>query len=395
MRFPLFALLMSMAVSVHASDLVILMSWDGFRHDFPDRGNYPALKKMEMEGVRTSLIPTTPSNTFPGHVTLATGAAPTVHGVLDNTMYDRNKGAYAYSDDPSWINAEPLWIAAERQGAKAATYFWVGSESDWRGQGQTYRMAPFDSDRDESVKVDRMIEWIDLPAEQRPSLIMAYWRGADHTAHMNGPDHADVASIIAVQDKELQRLMDAIESRGLWDSTTMIVTSDHGMTQIKKRISISDPLDAAGIEARVVGGSTVKRVFMNDVTELESAVEVLERIDDIEVFAAADVPEPFRFPDRTGDIVVTTEMPNALGRGDSLLETVWRFLMPIFDWGEGGHGYDANHPDMAATFLAVGAGVEQGKQIAPIQQDQVAATVMALLGLAPPMDATGEAVVLD
>ena len=30
---------------------VLLLSWDGLRHDFPDRGTFPGLKRMEQDGV--------------------------------------------------------------------------------------------------------------------------------------------------------------------------------------------------------------------------------------------------------------------------------------------------------------------------------------------------------
>ena len=72
------------------------------------------------------------------------GGEPRLEGL------DQERGRYAYSGDASWIEAEPLWIASERQGVKTATYFWVGSESDWQGLGTSYRMAPFDGRRPEA-----------------------------------------------------------------------------------------------------------------------------------------------------------------------------------------------------------------------------------------------------
>ena len=33
-------------------NLVIVLSWDGMRHDYPERGHYPALRRLENEGVR-------------------------------------------------------------------------------------------------------------------------------------------------------------------------------------------------------------------------------------------------------------------------------------------------------------------------------------------------------
>ena len=128
--------------------IVVLLSWDGMRHDYLDRAEFPALARLAAEGVRAErLVPVFPSSTFPGHVSMATGTYPDRHGIIDNTFLDPVRGRYAYEADANWVEAEPLWIAVERQGIKAATYFWVGSESDWHEQRSTYRMAPFDGSR--------------------------------------------------------------------------------------------------------------------------------------------------------------------------------------------------------------------------------------------------------
>ncbi len=391
----LLALLLLTPLGYASSELVILLSWDGMRHDFPDRSELPGLSRLQDGGIRTSLVPTTPSNTFPGHVTLATGTPPTVHGVLDNTMYDRNKGAYAYSADASWINAEPVWIAAERQGVKAATYFWVGSETDWQGQGQSYRIAPFDGARPESEKVKQMIEWIDLPPEERPGLILAYWRGADSVAHDNGPDHEAVDAIIRTQDEQLQVLLEALDKRDLWDTTTLIVTSDHGMAPWTRIISVPTILEDAGVTARVVGGTSVKRVFLQDSAQQAAALAALRDNENLQVYTHNTVPSALRFPNRTGDIVVTTEQPYGLAGSSSLVDRFLRWVMPITGKQLGAHGYDSDLPEMAAIFYAYGAGVTQGKTLPSVQQDQVAATVLQLLGLDPPKDAVGKALRLD
>ena len=65
--------------------IVIVLSWDGMRHDFPDRGELPALDRVAREGVRAKrLTPVFPSSTFPGHVSMATGTYPDRHGIVDN-----------------------------------------------------------------------------------------------------------------------------------------------------------------------------------------------------------------------------------------------------------------------------------------------------------------------
>src|SRR5262245_40661976 len=78
--------------------LVIVMSWDGMRWDYPDRAAFPGLTRMQNDGLRAErLVAGWPSTTFPGHVTLATGAWADVHGIVDNEFLDRARGRYAYS----------------------------------------------------------------------------------------------------------------------------------------------------------------------------------------------------------------------------------------------------------------------------------------------------------
>jgi len=153
-----------------AAPTVVLISMDGVRHDYLDRSGLPALGRMAAHGVRAeSLVPVFPSSTFPNHVALATGAHTDRHGIVANRFLDAELGLFDYSNDASFIRAEPVWVTAERQGVKAASFFWVGSETDWNGTGATYRRAPFDSKISEERKVTQILAWLDLPAAERPA----------------------------------------------------------------------------------------------------------------------------------------------------------------------------------------------------------------------------------
>jgi len=39
--------------SALASELVIVLSWDGFRHDYLDVAEFPALQRMADQGIRS------------------------------------------------------------------------------------------------------------------------------------------------------------------------------------------------------------------------------------------------------------------------------------------------------------------------------------------------------
>src|SRR5882757_3986800 len=60
--------------------LVILVSIDGFRADYLDRGLTPNIAALAAQGVRAQAMrPAFPSVTFPNHYTLVTGLYPDHH----------------------------------------------------------------------------------------------------------------------------------------------------------------------------------------------------------------------------------------------------------------------------------------------------------------------------
>src|SRR4030042_122078 len=64
---------------------VILISFDGFRWDYANRGITPNLDRMKEYGVSAlSLRPSFPSKTFPNHLSIITGMYPEHHGILFN-----------------------------------------------------------------------------------------------------------------------------------------------------------------------------------------------------------------------------------------------------------------------------------------------------------------------
>ena len=68
---------------------VVLVSFDGFRHDYLDGYPTPSFDRVAAAGVRADgLIPGFPTLTFPNHYSIATGMYPGRHGLLGNTIYD-------------------------------------------------------------------------------------------------------------------------------------------------------------------------------------------------------------------------------------------------------------------------------------------------------------------
>ena len=74
-----------------APHLTILVSLDGFRADYLDRGVTPNLKALADEGARGAMRPSFPSLTYPNHYTLVTGKRPDRNGVI---QYGHPPGAH-------------------------------------------------------------------------------------------------------------------------------------------------------------------------------------------------------------------------------------------------------------------------------------------------------------
>jgi predicted AlkP superfamily pyrophosphatase or phosphodiesterase len=362
--------------------VVILLSWDGTRHDFPERARTVALSRMQRDGVRAErLIPVFPSSTFPNHVSLATGSHVDRHGIIGNRFTDRAGKEFDYSNDASWIEAEPLWVTAERQGVRAATYFWVGSETDWHGRGATYRKKPFDGSVGEAAKVDQILAWLDLAENERPRLIMSWWHGCDHVGHEEGPESPAIAVQLVAQDVQLARLFAGLDARKAWGHTTVIVVSDHGMAEVSEPVAVEAALDASKIRARIENGGGDAQLFLEQPAQRDAALAALAKLDGLKAYTPESLPASYRsfFPGRSGDLTLVATPPQVLAR-----PTTGRTM-------RGTHGYDPDRPDMGAIFFALGRHVPAGGKLGTVHAIDVAPTAAALLGIEPPTQSEGRA----
>lgn len=395
----LLALLAAFSTIAHSEPAtVIVLSWDGVRHDYPYLRHYPGLHRMIKQGARADrLTPVYPSNTFPGHVSLATGTYPDVHGIVGNSFIDSKRGKFSYNKDANWVMAEPLWVAAERQGVISAVYFWAGSETPWHGQQATWLEAPFDGKRATSAKVDQLLAWLDLPMAERPRLIMSYWAGTDKMGHRQGPNHSDIAERITHQDQQLQRIIARLDERKAWGHTTLIVVSDHGMTEVNQSIDLTRLLQKdKKLDVEIIKSSAVAHIYAKDEHTRERVFEVLSRQPNLTAHYRRDFDRSTRmlYPERSGDIIATTKPPYTFIVLSLAQKIGLAVMAKIRGWKMGMHGYDPEYPDMGGIFIAMGRNVCAGCRLQAVHQIDLAPTVAKLLGIEPPMQSEGKSLLL-
>lgn len=86
--------------------LLLLISLDGFRWDYPDIYYLPNFNSILKRGVRVKHIDNSFATvTFPSHFTIITGLYEETHGIVANHIYDPELNAVAAPEtmnDPKW-----------------------------------------------------------------------------------------------------------------------------------------------------------------------------------------------------------------------------------------------------------------------------------------------------
>lgn len=355
---------------------VVLISMDGTRPADLTMDLLPSLVELGTRGARAdALVTVDPSNTFPAHVSLVTGVRPEVHRLVNNSFIDPERGRFDRDDAHRWIEAEPIWSIAERSGVVAASYYWVGSEGPWTGGPGPRLSRKFSSRTSEKTKVNRILKWLAIEdPEQRPRLITTWFHGADHAAHVGGPGAEAVAADLAPQDAAIARLIRVMDERGLFESTTLLFVSDHGMAAASTRVNLSAKLGGARLGVSVIGVGGFSTVSFDEGKKTQAAIEralKIARDAGLEAWPRELAPSDWHVGDpRFGDIVVRAPLGTA--------------IVTTFTMIDGFHGYDARLPEMAGFLVAYGRGVGAGTSLGTVSSLSVAPTILRLLDLAIP-----------
>lgn len=359
---------------------VIMISFDGFRHDYVDRVETPNFDRIARAGVRADgLIPIFPSKTFPNHYAIATGMYAENHGLIDNSFWDPEfQARYALGDratveDGRWYGGEPIWVTAETQGMVAATYFFVGSEAPVSGVRPSYYHI-YDASIPNEARVDQVIEWLRLPEAERPHLVMLYFSDVDNAGHTHGPDAAEVDEAVRAVDRALGRLLDGIESLPIRDRIHVILVSDHGMAALDtaRAERLDAFVDLEGV--RIFGNGPYATLWVGDSARVEAIRAALAAgLKHARVYRRDEIPERYRYKGsrRVGDLLV-------------LAEPGWQvYASNGRAWSGGTHGYDPVSPLMHGIFFAMGPSIRAGVRIPAFENVHVYPLVAHLLGLRP------------
>jgi predicted AlkP superfamily pyrophosphatase or phosphodiesterase len=389
MRFflkTLILLLILLLISLHAQPqpYVVLISFDGFRWDYVDRGITPNFDFIRENGVSAkSLQPCFPSKTFPNHLSIITGTYPENHGIISNGFKDYTTGRYfKMSDtievrDARWYKGEAFWETAERQGIITASYFWPGSELTDSERHPTY-FYNYEHSKPYKNRVDGIIEWLKLPYEKRPHFITSYFDATDTYGHKYGPNSEEINQTIARLDSILGYFYQGLKEIALFDSTNIIVVTDHGMTEIssERTINIEKILTGFNYDHGDSGPFMLVRPREGELENIYNKLKGSEN--HFKVYKRGDVPARYHYSNNAliSDIVIIAE--NGWGvETNKSIESLRKY------GNKGNHGYDNYWIDMHGIFYAMGPEFKENYQVGTINNIDIYPLLCKIFNLVP------------
>uniref|UniRef100_A0A4W4FXN8 Ectonucleotide pyrophosphatase/phosphodiesterase family member 7-like n=1 Tax=Electrophorus electricus TaxID=8005 RepID=A0A4W4FXN8_ELEEL len=367
---------------------LLLISFDGFRWNYDQDVDTPNLDKLVQEGVKAKYItPPMITMTSPSHFTTITGRWIEDHGVVHNMMFNSttllklsHKATLKRSE--WWDNgALPLWITAQNQGLKTASYFYPGGGVSYAGQSvnrslvETFGHAD-DNETEWREKIDTVMGWY---TKDDFDFVTLYYGEPDNVGHRVGPETPQRKKIIEQIDRTIGYLTESIQKNNLTDHLNVIITSDHGMTTIKKspeveEIKLSNYINFKNLshfELLDYGGFGMLRPRKGKEQEVFDALKHAHP--NLTVYKKEDIPEHFHIAknSRIQDLVLI---------GDLGFNLNSRY---IFYVNKGDHSFSNQEMDMKVIFRAFGPDFKKNVLAEPFDSVSIYPLMCKLLGVKP------------
>ncbi|XP_051150734.1 uncharacterized protein LOC127265095 [Andrographis paniculata] len=356
--------------------VVILISADGFRFGYQFKTPTPNIQRLILEGseAELGLIPVFPTKTFPNHYSIATGLYPARHGIVgDDGFTDPATGDKFKKDtvDPKWWLGEPIWETAAKNGLKALTYYWPGSEvpkGKWTCSDDDY-CKKFAKAEKFDKRVEGVLKSFDNSNKADvPSLVALYFEDPDSQGHKVGPDDRNITAAISLIDQMVGKLIEGLKDREILDEVNIILVGDHGMVSncVEKTVFLDDfsewiEINSDWVETYfpVLGirPKSTKLTPKNIVEQMNKAINSgkVKNGEYLKVYLKEDFPARLKYSgsDRIPPIVGLLDEGYKLEKNNKTM----RHLCG------GDHGYDNELFSMRSIFIARGPEIKEKEKV--------------------------------
>ena len=300
-----------------------------------------------------------PTFTNPNNLSIVTGAAPSVHGICGNFLYDVETGTEVMMNDPKWLRAPTILAALAGAGKRCAV---VTAKDKLRlllGKGMNLNKGSlcFSSEKADSATMaeNGITGVLDLVGKPVPSVYSAdlsefvfaagvqlmrrpgglrpdvmYLSTTDYIQHKHAPGTTGANSFYAMMDGYLGQLDDM--------GCVIAVTADHGMNAKvwmdgkPDVIYLQDQLDSwlgAGVARTILpitdpyvvhhgALGSYATLYLPPAAVADAAQRIAQLRGVERVLTRAEAAQAYELPaDRIGDLVVVSERSTVIGTSAS------------------------------------------------------------------------------
>ena len=231
--------------------------------------------------------------------------------------------------------------------------------------------------------------------KSQPNLLLLHLAMVDHEEHLHGPFSPEANAATETADAQVARVIAEAKKDGIWDSTVLVVLSDHGFVPISQAVRPGVLLREHGlITLNEKDRITAWKASL--ITDGGSAyIYVNDRNDDATRRALTEIFKPLAGAQGSGiarvvghdEIVAMGGDPDAFLALEAVEGTVitadytGKFTEPSKLGGT--HGYFPDRPEMRSSLIFYGPSISPGK-IANARMIDIGPTIAALLGLVIP-----------
>jgi predicted AlkP superfamily pyrophosphatase or phosphodiesterase len=418
----------SQSPPVSAIQHVIVISIDGMKpqtYTEPDAHGLkvPTLREIVRNGASSDGVqPVMPTVTYPSHTTMMTGVNPGTHGIVANPAWDplgQNYNGYRWYEED--IRVPTLWQLARARGLRTALIHWpvtVGAQADilvpeyWR------------SNTPEDLKIQRALSTrgiLDEVSKQfpdftagiapptqadsaftdiacyairkiQPNFLILHLAMVDHEEHQHGPFSPEAIAATETADAQVGRVIAELKKDGIWDSTVLVVLSDHGFVPIsaavrpgvllrnKGLITVNEKNRITAWKASLITDGGSAYIYIRDPSDAETRQAVwalfrplagapgsgIRRIaNHDEIVAMGGDPDAFLALEAVDQTVISGDYTGELAGPTNI---------------GGTHGYFPDRLEMRSSLLVYGPPIGAGK-IENVRMIDIAPTIAHWLGV--------------
>ncbi len=210
--------------AVPVAEHVVIIGCDGMSPNGIQKAKTPIMNQLMKEGAYTmharGVMPTVSS---PNWASMIMGAGPEQHGVTSND-WQTNK----FEIPPTAIGSGGIFptifgVLREQRPTSIIACF-----HDWDGFGRLLERKAPDLLEDSDGPTNAVQHAVTYIRQKKPTFIFIHLDHVDHAGHQYGHGTPEYFASVEVADKLIGNVIQGLKDTGIWNSTVLLITADHG-----------------------------------------------------------------------------------------------------------------------------------------------------------------------